>query len=136
MDDLTKPLDEESIKVTMDDFVNALHEITPAFGASTDNLERCRLVSHISNAYLKCWLHDFVCSLGLNIAYLITCHFWNNSSLLMIKEVPVWYSHSRFAKLLSVKELTRTGFVENRENQKNGQNFICENVQPKTGLHR
>ncbi|AQK87874.1 Vesicle-fusing ATPase-like [Zea mays] len=43
MDDLTKPLDEESIKVTMDDFVNALHEITPAFGASTDDLERCRL---------------------------------------------------------------------------------------------
>lgn len=44
MDDLTKPLDEESIKVTMDDFVNALHEITPAFGASTDDLERCRCV--------------------------------------------------------------------------------------------
>jgi vesicle-fusing ATPase len=44
MDDLTKPLDEESIKVTMDDFVNALHEITPAFGASTDDLERCRSV--------------------------------------------------------------------------------------------
>nr|CAB3474235.1 unnamed protein product [Digitaria exilis] len=43
MDDLTKPLDEESIKVTMDDFVNGLKEITPAFGASTDNLERCRL---------------------------------------------------------------------------------------------
>lgn len=44
MDDLTKPLDEESIKVTMDDFVNALQEITPAFGASTDDLERCRCV--------------------------------------------------------------------------------------------
>ncbi|KAJ8626751.1 hypothetical protein MRB53_020058 [Persea americana] len=43
LDDLTKPLDEESIKVTMDDFLNALHEIIPAFGASTDNLERCRL---------------------------------------------------------------------------------------------
>ncbi|KAK1308025.1 Vesicle-fusing ATPase [Acorus calamus] len=43
LDDLTKPLDEESIKVTMDDFLNALHEIVPAFGASTDNLERCRL---------------------------------------------------------------------------------------------
>ncbi|KAL5989874.1 hypothetical protein ACLOJK_010769 [Asimina triloba] len=43
MDDLTKPLDEESIKVTMDDFLNALHEIIPAFGASTDNLERCRV---------------------------------------------------------------------------------------------
>ncbi|KAK1261112.1 Vesicle-fusing ATPase [Acorus gramineus] len=42
LDDLTKPLDEESIKVTMDDFLNALHEIVPAFGASTDNLERCR----------------------------------------------------------------------------------------------
>lgn len=42
LDDLTKPLDEESIKVTMDDFLNALHEIIPAFGASTDNLERCR----------------------------------------------------------------------------------------------
>lgn len=42
MDDLTKPVDEESIKVTMDDFLNALQEIIPAFGASTDDLERCR----------------------------------------------------------------------------------------------
>ncbi|GKV50901.1 hypothetical protein SLEP1_g57580 [Rubroshorea leprosula] len=42
MDDLTKPVDEKSIKVTMDDFLNALHEITPTFGASTDDLERCR----------------------------------------------------------------------------------------------
>ncbi|GMY37356.1 vesicle-fusing ATPase-like [Fagus crenata] len=43
LDDLTKPVDEESIKVTMDDFLNALHEVIPAFGASTDDLERCRL---------------------------------------------------------------------------------------------
>ncbi|OWM77456.1 hypothetical protein CDL15_Pgr016853 [Punica granatum] len=43
LDDLTKPVDEESIRVTMDDFLNALHEIVPAFGASTDDLERCRL---------------------------------------------------------------------------------------------
>ena len=42
MDDLTKPVDEENIKVTMDDFLNALLEIVPAFGASTDDLERCR----------------------------------------------------------------------------------------------
>lgn len=42
MDDLTKPVDEESIKVTMDDFLNALVEVVPAFGASTDDLERCR----------------------------------------------------------------------------------------------
>ncbi|XP_062013149.1 vesicle-fusing ATPase [Rosa rugosa] len=43
LEDLTKPVDEESIKVTMDDFLRALHEIVPAFGASTDDLERCRL---------------------------------------------------------------------------------------------
>ncbi|XP_022720468.1 vesicle-fusing ATPase-like [Durio zibethinus] len=43
MDDLTMPVDEENIKVTMDDFLNALLEIVPAFGASTDDLERCRL---------------------------------------------------------------------------------------------
>ncbi|KAG6498949.1 hypothetical protein ZIOFF_038702 [Zingiber officinale] len=42
-DDLTKPLDEESIKVTMIDFLNALHEVGPAFGASMDDLERRRL---------------------------------------------------------------------------------------------
>ena len=42
LDDLTKPVDEESIKVTMDDFLRALHEIVPAFGASTDDLKRCR----------------------------------------------------------------------------------------------
>ncbi|WCJ27038.1 Vesicle-fusing ATPase [Euphorbia peplus] len=43
MDDLTKPVDEDSIKVTMEDFLNAVHEVVPAFGASTDDLERCRL---------------------------------------------------------------------------------------------
>lgn len=42
MDDLTKQVDEENIKVTMDDFLNAQQEIVPAFGASTDDLERCR----------------------------------------------------------------------------------------------
>lgn len=42
MDDLSKPVDEENIKVTMGDFLNALHEVVPAFGASTDDLERCR----------------------------------------------------------------------------------------------
>lgn len=42
MDDLTKPVEEENIKVTMEDFLNALHEVIPAFGASTDDLERCR----------------------------------------------------------------------------------------------
>ncbi|MED6195759.1 hypothetical protein PIB30_041002 [Stylosanthes scabra] len=43
LEDLTKQVEEENIKVTMDDFLNALHEVTPAFGASTDDLERCRL---------------------------------------------------------------------------------------------
>ncbi|XP_042492120.1 vesicle-fusing ATPase-like [Macadamia integrifolia] len=43
LDDLTKPVDEESIKVTMDDFLYAIQEIRPAFGASTDDLERRRL---------------------------------------------------------------------------------------------
>ena len=47
MDDLTKQVDEESIKVTMDDFLNALQEVIPAFGASTDNLRRCRYVNGI-----------------------------------------------------------------------------------------
>ncbi|KAL7186306.1 hypothetical protein ACSBR2_028115 [Camellia fascicularis] len=43
MDDLTKPVDEESIKVTMEDFLNAVSEVRPAFGASTTDLDRCRL---------------------------------------------------------------------------------------------
>ncbi|GLT52493.1 hypothetical protein SLA2020_258310 [Shorea laevis] len=52
MGDLTKPVDEESIKVTMNDFLNALQEITPAFGASTDDLEQCRL-----NGMVDCGNH-------------------------------------------------------------------------------
>lgn len=43
MDDLTKPVDEESIKVTIEDFLHALAEVKPAFGASTGDLDRCRL---------------------------------------------------------------------------------------------
>ncbi|KAL8166194.1 hypothetical protein V2J09_007693 [Rumex salicifolius] len=43
MDNLTQQVDEDNIKVTMEDFLNAVHEVKPAFGASTDDLERCRL---------------------------------------------------------------------------------------------
>ncbi|KAI9104193.1 hypothetical protein K1719_023029 [Acacia pycnantha] len=43
LDDLTKQVEEENIKVTMEDFLNALQEVIPEFGASTDDLERCRL---------------------------------------------------------------------------------------------
>ncbi|KAL6561821.1 hypothetical protein OROMI_017422 [Orobanche minor] len=64
MDDLTKPVDEESIKVTMDDFLNALHEVIPAFGASTDDLERCRL-----NGIMKCVArHDHIYQRAMLIA--------------------------------------------------------------------
>ncbi|KAI3466115.1 hypothetical protein Pfo_022778 [Paulownia fortunei] len=56
MDDLTKPVDEENIKITMDDFLNALQEVIPAFGASTDDLERCRL-----NGIMECGArHDHI----------------------------------------------------------------------------
>ncbi|XP_051129774.1 vesicle-fusing ATPase-like [Andrographis paniculata] len=56
LDDLTKQVDEESIKVTMDDFLNALREVIPAFGASTDDLERSRL-----NGIMDCGArHDHI----------------------------------------------------------------------------
>ncbi|KAL9160213.1 hypothetical protein ABFS82_08G185600 [Erythranthe guttata] len=56
MEDLTKQVDEENIKVVMDDFLNALHEVIPAFGASTDDLERCRL-----NGIMECGTrHDHI----------------------------------------------------------------------------
>ncbi|KAB5560602.1 hypothetical protein DKX38_005559 [Salix brachista] len=56
LDDLTKPVDEESIKVTMDDFLHAFHEIVPAFGASTDDLERCSLHKNIITKHdLMAW---------------------------------------------------------------------------------
>lgn len=49
LNDLTKAIDEDNIKVTMDDFVHALQEVQPAFGAATSSLEMCRL-----NGMLDC----------------------------------------------------------------------------------
>ncbi|GAQ85859.1 vesicle-fusing ATPase [Klebsormidium nitens] len=49
VDDLTKEIDEDNIKITMDDFLQALQEVKPAFGASADTLERYRL-----NGMLEC----------------------------------------------------------------------------------
>ncbi|KAK8966168.1 Vesicle-fusing ATPase [Platanthera guangdongensis] len=43
LDDLTKPLSGKYIKVTMDDFLNGVQEIIPLFGASTNDLDQCRL---------------------------------------------------------------------------------------------
>ncbi|CAM8938092.1 unnamed protein product [Rhodiola kirilowii] len=61
LDDLTKAIDEESIKVTMEDFLIALHEIRPAFGASTDDLERCRV-----NGMTQCGeRHDHIYKRGM-----------------------------------------------------------------------
>ncbi|KAK9852554.1 hypothetical protein WJX84_006225 [Apatococcus fuscideae] len=40
--DLSKPVDEDSIKVTMQDFETALREVKPAFGAVTETLETYR----------------------------------------------------------------------------------------------
>ena len=50
VDDLTKEIDEDNIKITMDDFLQALQEVKPAFGASADTLERYRSAPrHIAN---------------------------------------------------------------------------------------
>jgi vesicle-fusing ATPase len=40
--DLSKALDEDNIKVTMEDFYRALDEVKPAFGAAINTLELCR----------------------------------------------------------------------------------------------
>lgn len=47
--DLSKPLDEDNIKVTMEDFLLALTEVKPAFGAAINTLEMCRLTSSLSS---------------------------------------------------------------------------------------
>lgn len=43
VNDLSKPIDEESIKVTMQDFLEALEEVKPAFGATVETLDSYRL---------------------------------------------------------------------------------------------
>lgn len=43
VNDLSKPIDEEAIKVTMADFLEALEEVKPAFGAVIESLESYRL---------------------------------------------------------------------------------------------
>jgi len=47
--DLSKQIDEENIKVTESDFLSALDEVKPAFGAAINTLEMCRL-----NGMLNC----------------------------------------------------------------------------------
>ena len=43
VNDLSKPIDEDNIKVTMEDFLAALKEVTPAFGATIETLDSYRL---------------------------------------------------------------------------------------------
>ncbi|KAH9561668.1 hypothetical protein CY35_05G034500 [Sphagnum magellanicum] len=47
--DLSKQINEENIKVTKSDFLSALDEVKPAFGAAINTLEMCRL-----NGMLNC----------------------------------------------------------------------------------
>ena len=41
--DLSRPIDEDSVKVTMEDFLSALEEVKPAFGATLDMLDAYRV---------------------------------------------------------------------------------------------
>ena len=43
VNDLSKVIDEENLKVTMEDFLGALDEVQPAFGATIDTLDSYRL---------------------------------------------------------------------------------------------
>ncbi|KAH8952064.1 hypothetical protein BDL97_09G064900 [Sphagnum fallax] len=47
--DLSREIVEDNIKVTMDDFMSALNEVKPAFGAAINTLDMCRL-----NGMLDC----------------------------------------------------------------------------------
>ncbi|EFJ05457.1 hypothetical protein SELMODRAFT_137147 [Selaginella moellendorffii] len=49
VEDLSQSIDEENIKVTMNDFLQALHEVKPAFGAAINTLEMYR-----TNGMLNC----------------------------------------------------------------------------------
>ncbi len=42
--DLSKQIDEENIKVTMDDFRRALKEVEPPLRAASNTLEMCRFI--------------------------------------------------------------------------------------------
>lgn len=46
--DLSKPIDDENVKVSMDDFHCALEEVKPSFGAQIDTLESYRMHGMIS----------------------------------------------------------------------------------------
>lgn len=41
--DLSRPIEEENVKVNMEDFLSALEEVKPAFGATIDTLDAYRL---------------------------------------------------------------------------------------------
>jgi vesicle-fusing ATPase len=53
--DLSKQIDEENIKVTKSDFLSALDEVKPAFGAAINTLEMCRYIS-----LLPCFSGNFL----------------------------------------------------------------------------
>jgi hypothetical protein len=58
--DLSKQMDEENIKVTKSDFLLALDEVKPAFGAAINTLEMCRYVSScpvfLGSSFLSEWV--------------------------------------------------------------------------------
>jgi len=42
--DLSREIVEDNIKVTMDDFMSALNEVKPAFGAAINTPKMCRFI--------------------------------------------------------------------------------------------
>jgi len=67
--DLSKQINEENIKVTKSDFLSALDEVKPAFGAAINTLEMCRYISLFAlfSLELPFFLNGFFCGLPVKI---------------------------------------------------------------------
>ncbi|KAH8934836.1 hypothetical protein BDL97_18G105300 [Sphagnum fallax] len=129
--DLSREIVEDNIKVTMDDFMSALNEVKPAFGAAINTLEMCRLNGMLDCGERHAHIQRTIMTFVEQVSFKVREHLCSLASLKDLVAGSAFSALSRAAQCsqcISMDISENTGEFENPASTHTPQNYTCSTL--------
>ncbi|KAH9548607.1 hypothetical protein CY35_11G096600 [Sphagnum magellanicum] len=129
--DLSREIVEDNIKVTMDDFMSALNEVKPAFGAAINTPKMCRLNGMLDCGERHAHIQRTVMTFVEQVSFKVREHLCSLASLKDLVAGSAFSAQSRAAQCsqcISMDTLENTGEFENPASTHTPQNYTCSTL--------
>ncbi|KAH9560233.1 hypothetical protein CY35_06G096100 [Sphagnum magellanicum] len=129
--DLSREIVEDNIKVTMDDFMSALNEVKPAFGAAINTPEMCRLNGMLDCGERHAHIQKTVMTFVEQVSFKVKEHLYSLASLKDLVAGSTFSALSRAAQCsqcISMDTSENTGEFENPASTHTPQNYTCSTL--------